>query len=291
MGSKIASDKPIFVISDLHIGDGSKRDNLRVEGRETQLHAFLDYVERCDGELVVAGDLFEFWRYRVDKVLANRKELLDRLDAMNSIYILGNHDLHLRDYMGLENPPHIYLKRMRTSFMRTIGSKRVKFMHGHEVDPFIPARPGSLSRVFGTFWGMIEYNHEACTIHRDLVSDLLFELGENFLKYVNVFSRRMNKAVKEYYSLSNDKFAWLKRSLRVRKMLSRYHDDKNNNLYDIAVVGHTHKACRFNNWYFNSGSWTGRTNNFMVIDTDAKIEVFNWTQNGAERNDSEIERT
>ena len=40
-----AAMRDIFVISDLHLGDGGVRDKFEPGGRTRQLHAFLDYVE------------------------------------------------------------------------------------------------------------------------------------------------------------------------------------------------------------------------------------------------------
>lgn len=39
----------IFVISDLHMGDGGARDNFALNNREEQLGLFLDYVASQQG--------------------------------------------------------------------------------------------------------------------------------------------------------------------------------------------------------------------------------------------------
>ncbi len=287
-GNTIRTDRSIFVISDLHIGDGSTRDNLEVRGRADSLRRFLDYVDSQQGELVIVGDLFEFWRYRLDKVVEKRRDLLDRFDALKAVYITGNHD-SIPACQGDTSAVHPFFARRTEPYVCTIGSKRFKFMHGHEVDPFIPARPRGISRMFGAFWGMIEPQNEVCVVHRDVLSDTLFELGETLLKVWHVSASMTNRKLREYYSYNNDKFAWLKRSLRIQRMLSRYHTDKKNGLYDVAIVGHTHKAGRFSRWYYNCGSWTGQTNNFMRIEPEGHIQVLDWTENGHVENNSVIE--
>lgn len=283
------ADKPLFVISDLHIGDGSTRDNLEVRGRAALLKHFLDYVDHEQGELIIVGDLFEFWRYRLDKVVEKRIDILDSLEDMGAVYIAGNHDYLVNSFIGQAHTPHPFFERTSRAFMRTIGSKRFKFMHGHEVDPFIPSKPTNLGRLVGSFWGMIEPGSEACVLHRDAVSDLMFELGEAFLHVWYSLSSGMNRKMREYYSYNNDKFAWLKRPLRIRRMLGRYHTDKKLGLYDVAIVGHTHQAGRFCRWYYNSGSWTGRTNNFMRIEPDGTVQLFDWSRDGAARNETVID--
>lgn len=49
-GKAIRENRPIFVISDLHIGDRSPKDNLCHAGRETLLESFLDYVTHQSGQ-------------------------------------------------------------------------------------------------------------------------------------------------------------------------------------------------------------------------------------------------
>ena len=49
--------------------------------------------------------------------------------------------------------------------------------------------------------------------------------------------------------------------------------------YDIAVVGHTHQAGRFEEWYFNSGSWVGENNEFLTISPEGKISFHHWKNN------------
>jgi predicted phosphodiesterase len=63
-------------------------------------------------------------------------------------------------------------------------------------------------------------------------------------------------------------------------MLRRYREDLHERLYDVAVVGHTHKAGRFSDWYFNSGSWTAHKNNFLCISPGGDVELFDWRSSG-----------
>jgi UDP-2,3-diacylglucosamine pyrophosphatase LpxH len=277
------SKRPIFVISDLHIGDGSRGDSLEVADRGEQLDSFLEYTRRNKAELVIAGDLFELWRYRFDKVLERREGLLDKLDKMDCVYVTGNHDSEVV-VDGDIKESHKFFQRARDNFVRTIGSKRIKFMHGHEVDPFVPKTKGLISKWLGACSVAFEFDSHSCAIHKDIVSDFFCEFGEFFLSFWEKGAGTVSEKSRRYYSMANDKFARLKRSLRTRRMLSRYHEDKKNGLYDVAVVGHTHKAGSFGSWYYNSGSWTGKSNNFMVINPDGSVEVFTWTNAGPVKN-------
>ena len=96
----MADNHPIFVISDLHMGDGGARDNFPLDNREKELGLFLDYVASRRGELIVLGDLFEFWQMNLSKIVMKHMPLLDRLAAMNATYVVGNHDADLDDFIG-----------------------------------------------------------------------------------------------------------------------------------------------------------------------------------------------
>jgi UDP-2,3-diacylglucosamine pyrophosphatase LpxH len=54
--------KPLFCVSDLHLGDRGPRDCFNVKNREERFMAFLDHVESCNGRLVILGDLFDWWQ-------------------------------------------------------------------------------------------------------------------------------------------------------------------------------------------------------------------------------------
>ena len=76
----------------LHMGDGGARDNFPLGDREKQLNLFLDYVGSQQGELIILGDLFDFWQMNLSKIVMKHMPLLDRLAAMNATYVVGNHD-------------------------------------------------------------------------------------------------------------------------------------------------------------------------------------------------------
>jgi UDP-2,3-diacylglucosamine pyrophosphatase LpxH len=127
----MADDRPIFVISDLHMGDGGARDSFAIGSRENQLNLFLDHVARQQGELVVLGDLFEFWQTSVSKAITRHESLLDRLASLGATYVLGNHDADLAAFIGTRVLAHPFFQSMTLPIERVIGGKRFKFMHGH----------------------------------------------------------------------------------------------------------------------------------------------------------------
>jgi metallophosphoesterase superfamily enzyme len=64
----IAENKPIFVVSDLHIGVG-KRNSFAMSNRERLFSNFLDHIEKEAAKLVIVGDFLELWHSRIEPVL------------------------------------------------------------------------------------------------------------------------------------------------------------------------------------------------------------------------------
>ncbi len=57
---------------------------------------------------------------------------------------------------------------------------------------------------------------------------------------------------------------------------------------DVAISAHTHRPLKFQNWYFNSGSWTDQTNDFIQIFPDGKVSLFNLDINTPKPNNTEV---
>jgi UDP-2,3-diacylglucosamine pyrophosphatase LpxH len=265
----VAAKRPIFVISDLHIGDNGRRDNLAVKNREKLLRYFLDHVEAEGGELVILGDLFEFCRCNLGKVLVSRKSLLDRLTKMHARYVIGNHDIELAPMIGAEILRHPFFDNMTHPFMRKIGGKKFMFMHGHEMDPLNRSDNPGWGRLLGIFRGIIEEKNGEPLAFGGRITSAYSGMKDKALRHFDKLKERM---LKNRIS---------KKPKLARTMVRRYHRDMLEHGYDVAIVGHTHKAGRCSDWYYNSGSWTGRTNDFLKIMPDGTVEIYKWCEEGA----------
>jgi UDP-2,3-diacylglucosamine pyrophosphatase LpxH len=268
-----AAKRPIFVISDLHVGDNGIRDHHR--NREKLLRKFLDYVEAQDGELVILGDLFEFCRCNLGKVLVTRKALLDRLTEMHATYVVGNHDIELAPLIGADMLRHPFFDNMTHPFTRRIGGRKFMFMHGHELDPLNKNTDPSWGKILGIFRGIIE-ERNGKPLAMGKLTHAAITLKDHTL-------RQLDKLTEKVIAGHDPMKPGLK-----RKMVRLYHHDKVENGYDVAVVGHTHKVGRCSNWYYNSGSWTGRTNDFLKIMPDGTVEIYKWCEEGAVPNNKVI---
>ena len=178
------SDPSIYVISDLHLGDGGPRDNFAVGDRRDQLSLFMDYVRKAGGEIIVLGDLFEFWQSSLSKVIMHHKELLDEFATIGATYVLGNHDSDLAAFVGTGFLAHPFFKGMRGPLDRTIGGRAFRFMHGHEVDLFNSGDTPSWGRMLAIFVGIFEEkNGSPILAGGETVEGALEGFGENLLRF------------------------------------------------------------------------------------------------------------
>lgn len=272
------------MISDLHLGDRSPKDNFRRAHREKRLHSFLDHVEDRNGRLVIAGDLFELLRYPLGSVIERRAELLDRFAAMGAIYLPGNHD---EDVATIEpsDPPHPFFAGLSDDFVQIVGDRRIKFAHGHLGDPLITTSLQNLGRMVGAVSYRFELRRAMNELSADLMEESLHPTGRRPIRLRYRLRKGASRAYqRSRYRTAAEKLRMRTRDLRSRHMIMCFHGERTDDLYDVAIAGHTHSAGAVGDWYFNSGSWTAETNDFLRIQPDGKVEVFEWNHYGAERN-------
>jgi len=260
-------------------------DSFHRAGRELLFNNFLDYIEERNGQLVILGDCFELLRYPIESILVRRRELLDRLAAIQAVYVPGNHD---EDAFSLRDPYcplHPFFTRITDAFTQRIGDRRFRFMHGHEIDPLMNAGWKNLGRMIGAMTYRYELRRESRAATRDTLG-LSPVLDDPILRLRLRLRRSMIRTMREgRVRMSAEKVRDLTRQIRTQRMITHYSDDRVEDLYDVAVVGHTHYAATFGDWFFNSGSWTGRSNDFLSISPLGEVELLHWTACGPETPD------
>lgn len=111
-----------YCISDLHIGDRSRKDDF--QENEPGLIAFLCSIP--DNSLILVGDILELWQCKSDKIFEAYKQLLPLLFTKTKHYVTGNHD---------RNIPCNKLNRYHNI---TVTGQLILgdtlFMHGHQFD-------------------------------------------------------------------------------------------------------------------------------------------------------------
>jgi|GEM_PF-334063 len=271
------SGSDIFVISDLHLGDGGTRDNFEAGKKTPQLRSFLDHAGNEGGELFVLGDLFELWQMSLSRLFVKRQEILDHLATLPVVYVPGNHDVDLAHFIGTDFLAHPFFAHMRQPFIRELGNKRFRFFHGHEVDPFNSGDDPGFGRMLAIFAGVFEdQNGSPIIATGETAEEVLEQFGDSMLTLwtaamTTIGRHRIGEEMKPTSALTPaqnpDRIAEHVRG--VRADLERGH-------YDVAVLGHTHRPGRIEDWYFNSGSWAGSRNQFLRISPDGHVRYFEW---------------
>lgn len=133
---RLSPDGVVYVISDLHLGDGSSTDIFMAKDRH--LLAFLDKVDKEGATLVVAGDAVDFSQaWALTRILRAHGKVLGAFSRLASqgrmVYVIGNHDHDLHLYQELLNIPVVTGVE--------VGPDTC-ILHGYEYDPIIGADLG-----------------------------------------------------------------------------------------------------------------------------------------------------
>ena len=272
-------ENDIFIISDLHIGDGSSRDNFGYPSsdRPEQLKLFLDYLSEQNGELIILGDLFDFWQANFSHVLIKNMSLIERLGRVKPIYVIGNHDIDLVGFIEHKLLQPNLFQNLSGPFVRKIGNKTFYFMHGHEVDPYNKGEIPGKGRLLAIFAGMAE-----SLVGSPRVSDsssveaVLEQAGEGIMNAIKAFMRKLLVKILLGLGAQPKEISPAQNPDRASEMLLHYKAHREENHYDVAIVGHTHRPGRIGDWYFNSGSWATSDNNFIRIFPNGEVQIFDW---------------
>lgn len=258
-------------------------DSFHRAGRESLFNDFLSYVERQNGQLVILGDCFELLRYPIASILARRRDLLDRLASLHTVYVPGNHDEDVVAVIDPYCPLHPFFTRIAEPFTQPIGGRRFRFMHGHEIDPLMNTGWKNIGRMIGAMTYRYERRRESRIAEGAMLG--LTTAGDDPILRLRLRLRRsMIRAMQEgRVRTSAEKVRDLTRQIRTQCMITRYSADRVEDRFDVAVAGHTHYAAAFGDWFFNSGSWTGRNHDFLTISPKGQVELQRWTAHGPQR--------
>ena len=250
---------PVFVISDLHAGDGGPRDSFRVPGRWIQLLNFLRFSRQENAILVVAGDLLELWQTNVSKTIVANLQLISLLSSYRATYLLGNHDADLNYFPGSHILDISLIEHAVRSVDLMVGEKKFTIIHGHEADPYCVSDQPGLGRITAILTGIAEDRHG----------------GPMASKYKTIAQKvvgPMDRAV--------SRFRWLtgrpSREVGINRELLNIREQSG---CDVLISGHTHKAGRIGTDYYNTGTWAEFTNSFVRINPDGSVGVYNWIDN------------
>ena len=289
------SGKNIYVISDLHAGDGSYRDNFYYFKNKDKLIQCIDHIRNEDPESIwiILGDFLEFWQATVGDVIIQNEAFLDYLADIGAYYVVGNHDNDLTAFINTNHLNHRFFSNMGTGFILERGGKRIMIVHGHETDPFnMNTQPGK-GRMLAILAGLFEDKNESPILDGNVtVESALTSIGEVLL---SIFSWIVSKFKKLTIPDSLKKGAGATPSQNpnlLEQHLKSFEKLKNKDEFTHLICGHTHKAgiypSKDNSWYYNTGCWAMNSNSFVKISEDGNISVFDWDNGQATENNTVV---
>jgi uncharacterized membrane protein HdeD (DUF308 family)/UDP-2,3-diacylglucosamine pyrophosphatase LpxH len=275
--------RDIFVISDLHVGDGGVRDNFEPGGRTRRLHQFLDHVGAEGGELFILGDLFELWQMNTSRIFVHRRSLLDHFVQLPLVYVPGNHDVDLLSFIGTGFLEHPFFSKMRRPFDRKLGGRRFRFFHGHETDPFNASEQPGFGQMLTIFAGLFEdQNKSPLLASGETVEAVLEQFGESMLALWTCATATLSARIGIEGDVEpREALTPAQNPDRIHQHLQGVREVREREGWDVAVLGHTHKLGCVGDWYHNSGSWVGSQNSYLRIDPEGHVRYFAWKEGRA----------
>ena len=252
------SNPVYYIISDLHMCDKGPRDTFYLDGRLDRFNEFLDWVDKRNTKLMIIGDLLDFWRVNISASINTYKDILDRFNEMEAIYVLGNHDNSFVGFLNTDTPlPHPFLEKAIKPFGEIIGGKKFAFLHGHEVDKYCKNNNPCIGNINVIVSGLLADKHNSPIEHGKNIEDELV----NTLEFFNDLYLRIVKHTNNRTRTLND--------------IEDYRKSKN---ADIVIYGHTHEPGNIGNFHYNIGTWARDIDTFAEIMDDGSVNLYEWTK-------------
>jgi len=253
-----------FVISDLHLGDGTNKDNFTKN--EKHLNSFLDKVREEGGGLVIAGDFFELWQCNIFDILKRYHKLLMKVFSLNPAIIVGNHDIDLIQLVGLDLP---ISKLLHPEGYMIPGSK-IYVEHGNAYDAWNdPKRALEAGRFITHAVGYVEKVDPKA-------EEYLSTLWSGIRSLFSVKEPRLNQRW-DWNTPANSQDPDIGKYIRGAKRRIKSSKGTRNRIWRI-VMGHTHQE-GFTKDYtvFNAGSWvTGKPSYAEVDKNRNEVKIKYW---------------
>lgn len=297
----------IICISDTHFGagpektaDGKVKWNARDKISSARTEEFKQFLEYCGKSANTAvfylGDIVESWEADGSKVIKDRHDLFDKMARGKWLYMPGNHDrwfangIECRDAIS----GHPFFDKITREFVMQIGTKRVLFMHGHEIDPYncgeeppvgqaMTILAAGVEDTLGT--SKLKGDDETVDDHIETMAGRISTLAGSVLGWIpkvcsTIFSPKTTNNDDFTPSKNNSLFAL---HLAATAML-KDRCQNTDNAFDYVVMGHTHRVGN-RKWYHNDGGWVTDTPTFIEISTNEGnapvFRYYQWKDNNA----------
>jgi len=225
--------KHIYFLSDFHLGTPSYTESLM---REKKVVAFLDSIKATAAEILIVGDMFDFWFEYKTTVPKGYVRLLGKLAELTDAgikihFFVGNHDMWMSGYFEQELNIPVYFHP------KTFEWNGKKFFVGHGDG----LGPGDHSYKF------------LKSVFRNPISQWLFgavhpSWGIGLANYFSRSSRaKTGNKDKQFYGEEGE---WL--IIFCRQTLAKEH-------FDFFIFGHRHLPIDYKltdtSRYINLGDW------------------------------------
>jgi len=238
----------IYFLSDLHLKLDKKAAT--ASAKETLLK-FLDSIPDDAKEIVLMGDIFDFWYEWVHVIPAYHFDIFFRLKSLLNkgikvSYLAGNHDFSLGQYLKVE----IGINCIDNEYIFESGGKKFFVSHGD-----------GLAKSDGgyRFLKMILRSKVCNFLFRTFIPPDLGICIANFT----------SKSSRKYRNI--DRIKW-------RDEYFEYASSKLKEGYDFAILGHLHLpeiTGTENGTYLNTGDWIEYFSYGLFDGTNLTLERFN----------------
>jgi UDP-2,3-diacylglucosamine pyrophosphatase LpxH len=272
----IPGDRTVFLVSDLHLGDGTRSDSF--QGKDEELIAFIEHVRQHDAHLVIAGDAIDFDQaWFMSRVLKAHAKLFGELSALadtNGVtYIWGNHDADISLFKDL--------LRFDVCSSLQIGED-VIVRHGYEYDPFIGPdleQAGMTTRIHHLVERMLRTWIRTPLQHFYNLPNRLVYWAFHKLTMVLYGLKRLG-FTRLYERMHVHEKYWTHSQLGdPQGIFEGVRDALADGPHRYLVTGHSHLPglveVHPGRWYANTGSWTFRSAQYAKWDGE-RITVHDW---------------
>jgi UDP-2,3-diacylglucosamine pyrophosphatase LpxH len=277
------TEKLIICIPDMHLLERGPDDDFldRDLNHEKRCLAFLDFlvklkaVEKEALEIVQIGDLFDLWQARGNTNLIESAytNILGLIDYLQSIYVVGNHDIDLVQWYKEQGET---FQRIWRHFSTAQGQRTVIYEHGFQADFFNNQNnwSGVLGRGITKIVGMLEFLDPDIDVNLGQAWDTISKTFSMYNAGLTPVKNPEDFSQHEYFNYYLDLMEKYNRG-----DTDDHHDPTN---LTLTVIGHTHSARlvkkpKNEKFYYlmDCGSWVNGGHEFGVI-SGADMAVCQW---------------
>lgn len=253
MQSHLPASQKILFISDVHLGAFPAQENQQLE---TDLIKLINYAEEQSFQIVLLGDLFDYWIEYPGFTPSLGEKLLRRFQKFNqnnktTLYITGNHDNwtlgHFAE-LGFDVEPD--------SRILHINSHKILLLHGD-------ATGNDTNNLTRPFLHRIIRDEFFLKIYRTVLPP---RAGLKVMQKFSQFTRFTGSDADDITPLNN----WTKKVL-------------NQSDIDYIICGHDHSPRCLNydfGTYFNTGAFCHHKT--MVVYNNGRFKLVNWNSGNQE---------